>query len=46
MGYDYDCEDSKTLKWLKQDFQTKLVKYLGSKTYVPKKSRIEKIRAK
>lgn len=46
MGYDYDCQKSRTLKWMKQDFETKLVKYLGGKTYVPKKSRMEKVMAK
>lgn len=31
MGYDYEPNDNQTMKWMKQEFQDKMVKYLGKK---------------
>lgn len=45
-GYDYDYKGSRALKWMKEEFQDKMVKYLGSKTFVKKQSRMEKIEMK
>lgn len=40
MEYNYDCPDSKTWKWMKEQFEGKLDKYLGNKEYVQRKSRL------
>lgn len=34
------------MKWMKEEFQDKMVKYLGNSTYVKKQSRMEKIQMK
>ena len=47
MGYDYDnVEDSRTLKWMKEDFNHKMAKYLGKKEIAQKQSRMDKVRLK
>jgi hypothetical protein len=46
MGYDYDSGDSRTLKWMKEDFNLKMAKYLGKKVFAPKRSRMDKVRMK
>lgn len=42
-GYNYECPESKTMKWMKQEFQDKMVKYLGNKDFVRKQTRMDKI---
>ncbi len=42
-GYDFDPSNNKTLKWLKQDFDTKLFEYLGARQYTKKQGRMDKI---
>lgn len=34
------------MKWMKEEFQDKMVKYLGNSTFVKKQSRMEKIQMK
>ena len=34
------------MKWMKEEFQDKMVKYLGNNTFVKKQSRMEKIQMK
>ena len=46
MGYSYEAGDSKILKWMKEDFQGKMVKYLGKKEFAQKQSRMDKVRLK
>jgi hypothetical protein len=45
-GYNYECPESKAMKWMKQEFQTKMVKYLGNKEFVKKQSRMDKVHLK
>lgn len=46
MGFDYECEDNRALKWMREEFQGKMVKYLGNKEFVQKRSRMDKVRMK
>lgn len=46
MGYDYESEDNQALKWMKEEFQDKMVKYLGKKDFVQKRTRMDKVRMK
>ena len=46
MGYDYDFGSNKTLKWMWQDFNGKMSKYLGKNLFVKKQSRMDKVRIK
>jgi hypothetical protein len=41
-GYDYKCESSRTMKWMKQEFEDKMMKYLGNRPRVKKQTRLEK----
>ena len=34
------------MKWMKEEFQDKMVKYLGNNTFVKKQSRMEKVQTK
>jgi hypothetical protein len=45
-GYDYDFNGSKTLKWMKEEFMDKSVRYLGAKTFVRKQTRMDKVKLK
>ena len=46
MGYDYDFGSNKALKWMWQDFNGKMSKYLGKNEFVKKQSRMDKVRIK
>ena len=46
MGYSFEAGDSQVLKWMKEDFQGKMVKYLGKKEFAQKQSRMDKVRLK
>lgn len=49
LGYDYLDEktsNSVKLKWIKQEFEDKMNKYLGKGTFVKKATRMDKIRRK
>jgi len=45
-GYDYEFNGSKALKWMKEEFMDKSVKYLGAKTFVRKQTRMDKVKLK
>lgn len=45
MGYDYESNGSRTLKWMKEEFQDKAIKYLGGRK-VKKAGRMDKVRKK
>jgi hypothetical protein len=44
-GYDYS-PSGRTMKWLKEEFQEKMVKYLGGGTFVKKQGRMDKLHLK
>jgi hypothetical protein len=47
MGYDFDDKtESRTLRWMRQEFEDKMLKYLGNKQRVNKRSRMDKVRLK
>lgn len=49
MGYDYLDDhnlESRTLKWMKEDFHNKMNKYLGKKEFAQKQSRMDKVKLK
>ena len=44
MGYDYEFGSSKALKWMWQNFNSKMNKYLGNKEFAKKQSRMDRVR--
>ena len=47
MGYSYNQDvESKTLKWMKEEFHDKMAKYLGKKEFAQKQSRMDKVKLK
>lgn len=46
MGYNYDCEDSRVLKWMKEEFTHKMSLYLGNKAFTYKMDRFDKMEKK
>ncbi len=46
MGYDYECNDSKTMKWMKEEFDNKTAGYIGNQYIAAKQGRMDKIRLK
>lgn len=46
MGYDYSCDESRTMKWMHEEFEQKAKKYLGKGGAVKKMTRMDKVRLK
>ncbi len=46
MGYDYEDDGNKVLKYMKEQYQNKMNKYYGSRIIDKKRSRMDKVRLK
>ncbi len=49
MGYNYNTDSNRTMRWMKEEFTDKLVKYIanrGSGEYAQKMSRMDKVKLK
>lgn len=46
MGYDYEDNGSQVLKYMKEDYRNKIIKYLGDGVFEKKQSRMDKVRLK
>ena len=46
MGYYYSCNESRTMKWMHEEFEQKQKKYLGKGGAVKKMARMDKVRLK
>ncbi len=46
MGYDYEDNGNKVLKYMKEEYRNKMIKYFGDGVFEKKQSRMDKVRLK
>jgi hypothetical protein len=46
MGYDYEDNGNKVLKYMKEEYRNKMIKYFGDRVFEKKQSRMDKVRLK
>ncbi len=46
MGYDFEDNGCRVLKYMKEQYRSKMIKYLGNGVFEKKQSRMDKVRIK